>query len=1032
MPGDYSRRSFVPGSGYTAVQMQQGRVLTDADFNEQVEIGQHRTETEAIDVIGPCGAPRAGGGFKIQLTEDGGDLQISAGRLYAGGLLCENEPPAVPLLFPQGVEAAQARIGSLTVNRRPIEPGHWVEISARNRATTILQVVGVNELTNVLTLDADITTYRTSADPVLRRLVTYLTQPFYPKPEFRGSPTSPPGFDDVQLAPGYYLAYLDSWQREITALDDPHIKEVALGGPDTTTRLMNAWQVRLLPVTPVGTGTPHCDDAFMAWSERTASPTGLLTARTSPPDSNTGPCQLPPSAGFRSLENQLYRIEVHRGGPRANATFKVSRENASVQTGITVDGDTITADDLGKDDKLGFAGGQWVEIVDDISALDGQPNNLFQIKAPNLSTREIRTDASIAMFSGMPGLQLRRWDHTNPTATTAGVPMTTGWVDIEDGVQVRFSDGNYRAGDYWLIPARTATGDVEWAPFEQPAVNPLPLPPVGVAHYYCKLALLRINTAGVISVLDDCREVFPPLTDIHAADVNFDNTACKDHLPGVKTVQEALEQLCHGGAGTCTVHVSPGDDIQAAFDRLPANASGRICFTVGDFTLPNRVHVESKGHITVGGAGPGSRLISPTTEGVLEFQKCQSVRVEDVSIEAGTAAGKEKQLGGLNGALTFVDCPSVEVANVSLACAAGTRRLASCVTVRNANEEVTPMTTASVRGCRLAIGHLQTGILLINVGRAHVEDNFLHVPQTFKNFSSLLGDRVFRTKLRARMVSNVVMGTTAPAGGVTNAKVEFGGHTLLFKTHPALKSEWPKLIATQPPQGVDSAEKLLKFINSKADAILADPVTRDQLPGFADWFGTLNTAFANTAWQGIVVGGQLSKDVRVVNNTIDSVLQAVHVGLSSTTPPGQAPPVLIAGSVQVAGNTARVLAGADAIARERHGIFVGNADSVAVRDNVVTLQRLFGAENVSITGAIVYGHLGRRVVVRGNHVTGFNTGVNVTPRYQLGNTPYPPRESVLWLVAENMFQSVTTTVVLGRTPTGAIAPVDLQGNKQIE
>ena len=94
MPGDYSRRSFVRGNGYAAVQMQQGRVLTDADFNEQVDIGQHRTHIEAIDVIGSSGAPRTGGGFEIELTADGGDLRVTSGRFYAGGLLCENEPAA--------------------------------------------------------------------------------------------------------------------------------------------------------------------------------------------------------------------------------------------------------------------------------------------------------------------------------------------------------------------------------------------------------------------------------------------------------------------------------------------------------------------------------------------------------------------------------------------------------------------------------------------------------------------------------------------------------------------------------------------------------------------------------------------------------------------------------------------------------------------------------------------------------------------------------------------------------------------------
>jgi hypothetical protein len=339
-----------------------------------------------------------------------------------------------------------------------------------------------------------------------------------------------------------------------------------------------------------------------------------------------------------------------------------------------------------------------------------------------------------------------------------------------------------------------------------------------------------------------------------------------------------------------------------------------------------------------------------------------------------------------------------------------------------------------VRGCTFAVGHLQTGVLLINVGRAHVEDNFLHVPLTFKagGIGSLVLDKVFRKKLRDRMVANVVMGTTAPPGGVTNAKIVFGGQTLQFKTHPGLKAEWGKLLNAQPPTpDVNTSEKLLKYVTGKADAILTDAAARALLPGFASWFTAVDQGFQDGAWQGIVVGGQIARDVRILNNTIEHALQAVHVGLSDVTPSGQGPAVLKAGSVRIAGNTASVLIGADSISRERHGVFVGNADSVVVEDNTVTLQRLAGAENVAITGAQLYGHLGRRVLVRHNHVTGFNTGINVTPRYQPGNAPYPPRESVLWLVADNMFQNVTTAVVLGRTPSGANAPVDVTGNRQL-
>ena len=61
--------------------------------------------------------------------------------------------------------------------------------------------------------------------------------------------TSPPGaFPQLSLGDGTYLVYLDAWRREITALDDRHIREVALGGPDTSTRLKTVWQVRFLPV----------------------------------------------------------------------------------------------------------------------------------------------------------------------------------------------------------------------------------------------------------------------------------------------------------------------------------------------------------------------------------------------------------------------------------------------------------------------------------------------------------------------------------------------------------------------------------------------------------------------------------------------------------------------------------------------------------------------------------------------------------------------------------------------------------------
>ena len=76
MPGDYSRETFDKHNHYTGVRMQQGRVQLDADWNEQLAIQRHRTETEALDVIGACGVPQATDGFKSARRQTGQTASI--------------------------------------------------------------------------------------------------------------------------------------------------------------------------------------------------------------------------------------------------------------------------------------------------------------------------------------------------------------------------------------------------------------------------------------------------------------------------------------------------------------------------------------------------------------------------------------------------------------------------------------------------------------------------------------------------------------------------------------------------------------------------------------------------------------------------------------------------------------------------------------------------------------------------------------------------------------------------------------------
>jgi uncharacterized protein DUF6519 len=335
---------------------------------------------------------------------------------------------------------------------------------------------------------------------------------------------------------GRYLAYVDVWLREITALEDPSIREVALGGPDTSTRTKVVWQVKLLPV-PDGAS---CGDiaGLPAWQALIAPPTGKLTAETAAPKTDASPCLIPSEAGYRGLHNQLYRVEVHQGGAtRAASTFKWSRDNGSVSTSIEKHGGSkLTVRDLGRDELLGFSDVRWAEIVDDATELAGSPGHLVKIDKITVETREIELAGPLPALDPAKKYKLRRWDQTDG-ATDQGVAMKAGVIALEEGLTVSFAEGSYRTGDHWLIPARTAlrsggvvnagTGQIEW-PADPATGKAAALPPHGRRHHFAPIALVD-SDGSLFSLAHDCRDVFLPLTEIEIPeDLRFHNK----HLHG--------------------------------------------------------------------------------------------------------------------------------------------------------------------------------------------------------------------------------------------------------------------------------------------------------------------------------------------------------------------------------------------------------------------------------------------------------------------------------------------------------------------
>jgi hypothetical protein len=305
-----------------------------------------------------------------------------------------------------------------------------------------------------------------------------------------------------------YLIYLDVWERQVTFIEDSSILEVALGGPDTSTRSKVEWMVRSKPT--VEDDCQNINNIFKrdCHNEWLPNNRGKLKARAMlPPDSNY-PCIIGPEAKYRGAENQLYRVEIHKSGnafvnkKSEAATFKWSRDNGSVVFPIlTVSNKVIALANLGKDRNSSLAPGNWVELLSNDLLRSGQAGPLAEVDSVNLVDMTITFKDTIKDCPGYDANSqgywfLRRWDHVADPKDPEGCGAliiredSGSWIDLEDGVQIQFQLGggnHYLAGDYWLIPARVATGDVEWPGSVK---DPEALPPHGIEHHYAPLAVI--------------------------------------------------------------------------------------------------------------------------------------------------------------------------------------------------------------------------------------------------------------------------------------------------------------------------------------------------------------------------------------------------------------------------------------------------------------------------------------------------------------------------------------------------------------
>lgn len=598
MGGDTSRETFDPRYDFSAVLLQQGCALLDADWNEMVRLFERRIRTACVDTIGRAVVPReTPGGFEIRFAQDG-SLEYGRGRFYCDGYLCESpgraefdgtpQPAAEPPVFDRARLGDNGPEGVLDELISP-EGGDFVPLTA---------------------------------------------QPYWPTPD--GLPEAGAGGN----APGPQMVYLVCWQREVTPVMAPSLLDPALGGIATATRLQTVWQIRLLDV-PRGTTCQTPDGQIEAWANLTQPSNLRLTTGTVDIEDPEDPCIVPPSDGYVGRENQHYRVQLHDVTADGVHRFKFSRENASVMAAVEAIGspaNIITVDSIGRDDKLLFHEGDWVELTDDHREFNHRSGRMLRISRVIERTRQIEFDREIdsadvgetgetgedLIPTGFAGdtlaerhTRLIRWDQSGVidlangeelidlqgTETEGLIPLPGDGsaVHLEAGITVTFTTdgpGAPHAMDWWSFHARTAGNQVD---------RLVAAPPQGIQRHHARLAVVDPST----SFVDDCRVFWPP---------EFEGGNGEE-------VESCGCTICVTPEG----HNSGALTIQAAINQVE-QPGGTVCLQPGTYQLTSPLEIANRNSIRLSGQGIGTVLTYRGQGGAIRISDGIDIVLDRISI----------------------------------------------------------------------------------------------------------------------------------------------------------------------------------------------------------------------------------------------------------------------------------------------------------------------------------------------------------------------------------------------------------------
>jgi hypothetical protein len=242
---------------------------------------------------------------------------------------------------------------------------------------------------------------------------------------------------------------------------------------------------------------------------------------------------------YHGAKNQLYRVEIHRGGFAARACFKWSRDNGAALFEVepeTTDASKAQVTIKASHNVSDALRDHWIELLDPTTA---EAENGELCRVTEVSWDFVHKTATLTLDPprtiGAPTC-VRVWSQ-RPTQAQAGqqnAPACPGAIPVanatpehpyvlEDGLTIHFPTdaATYAAGDYWLIQVRPehpirCTSAEEREVISQPRaqVRPgQPTPCTGTArsrrYAYAPLALVTFEGDG--PHITDCRLVVPGL-----------------------------------------------------------------------------------------------------------------------------------------------------------------------------------------------------------------------------------------------------------------------------------------------------------------------------------------------------------------------------------------------------------------------------------------------------------------------------------------------------------------------------------------